>query len=143
VKVYTAGLSKKSAREYKKDRYKTFNIDTGPKPSPSLQPDDLRWRSILELSDYPEFDLIIDTFGEQLYSTHPEGNFAKISVEIFEAYIRAVIKKLLPGGRAFLCPVYIDTDAWFTPLIKKELGVEINDRWQGIEITKINKNLEK
>lgn len=79
VEVFTTGLKKSTAR-----------IEARRK----LHKNDLKWRSVRQLSDFEEFDLILDTLGEFLYGTEykPEK----------ESYIMAVIKKLKPGGMASL-----------------------------------------
>lgn len=82
VKVYTTGLSKKTAKEQNPDLHRK---------------NDLRWRSIRELSDFEEFDLILDTYGEAHYGTNKK--LYDISPET-EKYIDTVIKKLRPGGHA-------------------------------------------
>ncbi|GEM_PF-1759737 len=94
VIVYSTGLSKKAARKYRKD-----NV-MGP-----LDRRDLKWRSVYELSDYPEFDLIIDSFGEQWYTVdrnivEPEDGLNNLS-----DYLTVISKKLLPHGIASIATV--------------------------------------
>lgn len=66
-----------------------------------MHANDGKWRSILEMTDYPEFDLIIDTYGELFYTDDVSyfkcdfsGNFYKVCC--------AALKKLYPGGRLFV-----------------------------------------
>ncbi len=97
VEVFTTGLSKKAAQEARRRESSLIEI-TGSthieEPlSQKLHPNDLKWRSILQLRDYPEFDLIIDTFGEYNYSVKNETDSKK--------YLQAVASKLKgPGSRA-------------------------------------------
>jgi len=93
VRVFSTGLSKKIAKDYRKKNKL--------KENQKLHPDDLKWRSILELSNFEEFDLIIDTFGEYNYGI--SESFTKNAAEGRAAsYLTAVIKKLKPGGQASL-----------------------------------------
>ena len=82
VEVFTTGLRKKAAKERR--------ILSG--VSPKLHQNDLKWRSVSELHDFPEFDLIIDSYGE-----------ARWGVDDFEEvrdYLVSISQKLLPGGHA-------------------------------------------
>jgi SAM-dependent methyltransferase len=81
VKVYSTGLRKATAE-----------FSSALSGQGRLHQDDLKWRSTLQLSDYPEFDLIIDTVGEFTYGTPTEADRRK--------YIEAVMAKLKPGGQA-------------------------------------------
>lgn len=87
VKVYSTGLSKQAANAHRKE-----------KGYFKMHPDDLKWRSILELSDFEEFDLIIDTFGELGYALW--GKETEEAISILKRYLMAVIRKLNPGGFA-------------------------------------------
>lgn len=94
VEVYSTGLSKKMAHKHRGEGIKDV-------PIPKLHPNDLKWRSILELRDGEEFDLILDSYGEQLYTTQlVESGHAE-----FLKYLEAVVKKLKPGGLASIYPV--------------------------------------
>lgn len=65
--------------------------------SETLDPRDGKWRSILQMqSDKPEFDMIIDTCGELLYSDDENRP------EIFEMTFEACIVKLNPGGKLYI-----------------------------------------
>lgn len=93
VKVYTTGLRKQPARMFRRGtNYLT------PELSQTIHPDDLKWRSILELRNFPEFDLIIDTYGEQYHGT-------AVDSKKFALYIQAIIAKLQPGGIASISPL--------------------------------------
>jgi hypothetical protein len=105
VEVCSTGLSKQAAREYRKRE----NL-------PPLHKDDLKWRSIQELSDYPEFGLIIDTYDEQYYRSrqhlgflYVDGSFGLSSISEWYKHIGQVTKKLLPGGYATIAPVCFAT----------------------------------
>ena len=120
INVYTTGLRKKAAQifrgalatedqtEYKSP--KSFKMDV------PLHKNDLKWRSIIELSDVPEFDLICDTVGEFLYSTELSEKEKKgtkttehFSRQRIKKYLEIVVKKLLPGGHASIA--YIPQEA--------------------------------
>ncbi len=87
VEVFTTGLKKKAV---KKEMERVGE-------SIKLNKNDLKWRSVLELHDFPEFDLMIDTAGEALYSL----SFKKgATLDDAAKYFNAVASKLLPGGHA-------------------------------------------
>lgn len=94
VEVFTTGIAKKPVRDFRKKITAAAKAGTIHAPQPlataerALPDNYLRWRSIEQLSDFPEFDLIIDTIGEFDYTKHP--------VE----YWTALIKKLAEGGFA-------------------------------------------
>ena len=102
VKVYTTGLSKRTARFKNPDQHS----------------DDLKWRSVRQLSRFEEFDLIIDTYGEAAYGvgrprrSDPEGDPPEM-----EQYLEAVIEKLNPGGIASI----VTNIDWHPEHIKMEL----------------------
>lgn len=115
VEVFSTGLSKKSARDYRKSE-KNVNF------AKNLHPQDLKWRTILELSDFEEFDLIIDTFGEQANLI-----YKKDAVKSFEKYLRAVLAKLKKGGWASIYPIHILDESQYkteTEEIISRLGKE-------------------
>lgn len=89
VRVYTTGLRKRLAKKVREKR------------GGRLDKDDLRWRSILQLRDFPEFDLILDTWGEFYYTDDKNK----------QKYLDAVIKKLLPNGFACIAPIDLDVSA--------------------------------
>jgi len=136
VDVYSTGLSKQAAREYRKK-----------KELPKLGKNDLKWRSIQELSDYPEFNLIIDTYGEAYY--RPFFNMTKTNLsemhtfpDEFYKHLEQVIKKLLPGGYATITPLRLLTskiDRSIINTIEQKFGVSIyweNDKSITIKIKK-------
>jgi SAM-dependent methyltransferase len=96
VKVFSTGLSRDNA-QYFRDKY----AKEGPSP---IHKDDLKWKSVVELSDFEEFDLIVDSFGEFTYMI--EGVYGK-NEEIFkkiEKYLTVIARKLKPGGIAYIAP---------------------------------------
>ncbi|MEI7510738.1 MAG: hypothetical protein WCJ84_01125 [Candidatus Peregrinibacteria bacterium] len=99
IRVFTTGLCKKPYREFRRKYAQTyanngfFQEDISQKP----HRDDLQWRSLSQLSDFPEFDIILDTYGEHMYACDTN--------ETFEQYFRMVAKKLLPGGHASISPL--------------------------------------
>lgn len=121
IKVYTTGLRKQSAELLRASlKQKSAEDAGGLEPfemSSRLHKDDLKWRSILQLSDYPEFDLIVDTFGEFEYANiqkyeiylreakYKKGDkendaYGKEYGDRVEQYLNAVVNKLLPCGKA-------------------------------------------
>ena len=112
VQVYSTGLRKQPARIF---RRKVNEYDEN--ISRKLHHDDLKWRSVLQLSDFPEFDLIIDTYGEQYYGRSDE--------DTFEMYLRAIIAKLNQGGLASITPIEQGTKRNILEKIKKETGISI------------------
>lgn len=72
--------------------------------SDKIDPRDAKWRSILQIqSSKPEFDIIIDTYGELLYS------YDKTRPEIFEMIFEACIAKLNKGGKLYIARLNHDT----------------------------------
>lgn len=96
VDVYTTGLRKQAAVKLRSaltdntSEYFKMPKDISIDAKPHRQ--DLKWRSILQLSDYEEFDLIVDTAGEFAYAARDR--------ESINRYVAAVVHKLLPGGKA-------------------------------------------
>lgn len=144
INVYTTGLIKKAAKtfrgalategctEYKPP--KNFHMDV------PLHKNDLKWRSIIELSDVPEFDLICDTVGEFLYSTELYGK-EKNGVEPAEhysrqrikEYIEIVVKKLLPGGHASIAYIPEDAILYIDPVLDEIRAENKNIKFNLIE----------
>lgn len=91
ISVCTTGLTKKYAKDSLWHR------------KGLLTQNDLKWRSVVELSNYPEFDLILDTFGEQYY-------FEKEKREIVFLYLDAIAAKLREGGIASIAPFLVAPD---------------------------------
>ncbi len=101
VEVFSTGLSKKIARGHRKE-YKSEGEER-------LHPNDLKWRSVLELSDFPEFDLIVDTMGEFAYGVRDIKDYdayMENNPEKAIEYITALIKKLKPGGFASIATAF-------------------------------------
>lgn len=64
-----------------------------------IHPNDRKWRSIVQMRDFPEFDMIIDSYGEITYSAPvSEGD----DPTLFQLTMRAALAKLLPGGDLFV-----------------------------------------
>ncbi len=89
LKVFSTGIKKGIAEETRKN--------LGLK---KLHSNDLRWRSIKELSDYPEFHLIYETFGELHYSAQRLAELEKSLI--------LICKKLMPGGFASISTLHPD-----------------------------------
>jgi hypothetical protein len=136
VDVYSTGLSKQAAREYRKKE-----------SLPKLHKNDLKWRSIQELSDYPEFGLIIDTYGEAFYRTteHIRLNEEEIGLGVdllkeFYKHIEQIVKKLLPGGYATLYPVDFANEGERESVVKKIIDdFGVNAYYMGRETLKLEK----
>lgn len=88
IRVFTTGLSKKAAMRSRKHVNPEIVPNITEMPV-RLKKDDLKWRSVSQLTDSPEFDLIVDTLGEGYYR---EGDIA--------GYADAIVAKLAPGGMA-------------------------------------------
>ena len=90
-----------------------------------LHPNDLKWRSIKELSNYEEFDLIIDTYGEFAYSTGANMDLQPIngvSTERVFDHLFFIAAKLKPGGTAYLYPIEFG-DSYSKQKFKSELDL--------------------
>ncbi len=96
VEVFSTGLSKEVALAHRKKNK--------PVGEHELHPNDLKWYSILQLSDFEEFDLIIDTFGEYYYNVKQGGFNSDENYADTLDHLTAVIKKLKPGGLASIVP---------------------------------------
>lgn len=95
VNVYTTGLRKAAAKGYLrklKNGELLTKIPTGLDVPSSLHPNDLKWRSVLELEDFPEFDLMVDSVGEFAWGCPSD--------EDVKRYCLAVIQKLVKDGMA-------------------------------------------
>ncbi len=89
LKVYSTGLVKRAAQQLRGE----FRFS-------KLHKNDLNWRSIKELSDFPEFHLIYETFGEVNYSAN--------RLNSLEDYLILICKKLMPGGFASISSINYD-----------------------------------
>lgn len=87
LKVFSTGIKKGIAKETRQN--------LGLK---KLHCNDLRWRSIKELSDYPEFHLIYETYGELHYSAQRLAELEKSLI--------LICKKLMPGGFASISTLH-------------------------------------
>jgi hypothetical protein len=105
VEVYSTGLNKRVGN----------SIRRGELQRGKMHHNDLKWSSIFQLSKYPEFDLILDTYGEQFY--HTEQAVADFHVKLnthdqlrkLYRYLEAVVVKLNDGGHASI--VSIETES--------------------------------
>jgi hypothetical protein len=148
VEVYSTGLSKKAAIGYRKHQKETYDLspiesDLNPPLSSKLHPNELKWRSVKELSDFEEFDLIIDTYGEAFYSKKIYGHASeKLTQERmleFSTYLSIVVKKLKPGGIISIAPCSIKDFIDTTEELGKKLGVKIH--FIGGDVCRITKPL--
>lgn len=127
VEVFSTGLSKKIAKKVrasmveKKDEWKWL--------PPKLDRNDLKWRSVKQLSDYQEFHLIVDTFGEHYYDVYAKNKGTKDKFDKLELYLTIIAKKLLPGGMASIKGgvFYSDEDQYqyLKARLEKNLGMQI------------------
>lgn len=92
VNVFSTGLHKRGVKRVRRLQ----NM----KP---LHKQDLRWHSILELSDVEEFDLILETYGE-LNHCHLIGESMRGDRWFNDFYLKLIVSKLRPGGVASLAP---------------------------------------
>lgn len=86
LKVYSTGLVKRTAQQQRAN----FKLE-------QLHRNDLKWRSVKQLSDFPEFHLIYETFGELKYSAN--------SLKSLKEYLTLICKKLMPGGFASIARI--------------------------------------
>jgi len=97
VRVFSTGAHKHSVeKNRRKNRWKGVTNDIVNLQS-KLHPNDLKWHSILELSDFSEFDLMIDSYGEFNYAPQNDSEFLEL--------LEIVIKKLKPGGMFSMSPI--------------------------------------
>ncbi len=73
--------------------------------SADIHPNDRKWRSIVQMANFPEFDMIIDTFGEIRYSS---SSSEEGGARLFELTMRAALLKLQPGGNLYIADVNED-----------------------------------
>jgi protein-L-isoaspartate O-methyltransferase len=103
VRVYTTGIRKEMAKLIR-NQPEIFGRKVSTEAeslikNKKLKKDDLKWRSIRQLSDYQEFDLILSTYGEMFYE---EGSDHDKSVPDL---LEMAIKKLKVGGLISISPV--------------------------------------
>ncbi|HEV7702132.1 MAG TPA: hypothetical protein VGO63_01655 [Candidatus Paceibacterota bacterium] len=98
VIVYSTGLSKQAV----KNERKQLRNENYHKVSEKLNPRDLKWRSIKQLSNCEEFDLIIDTYGEYYYDVYEKhrNSTSQEKAKAFENYLTIISSKLKPNGIA-------------------------------------------
>lgn len=94
VKVFSTGLSKEDAQ-----RFRDTHLDTS---NSKLHNNDLKWKSIVELSDFEEFDLILDSFGEFTYMLEGVVGDDQEVFKRIEDYFRIIARKLNRGGVAYI-----------------------------------------
>ena len=99
----------------------------------TLHPHDAKWNSIEELSDFPEFDLIIDSQGEMLYAGGTGAAFFPKG-DSTQTKLICAIKKLNPGGQLFISRIH-ERHRGLTPerrqQIESDYGVIIEDNKEG------------
>lgn len=94
----------------------------------TMHPNDAKWRSLREMRDFPEFDLIIDTYGEFYYASI-ESSVDASRKHLFDDLFEAAIKKLRPGGQLYMSPLDDATTNKLRMRIKQmenEMGVTID-----------------
>ncbi len=110
----------------------------------SLHPNDGKWNSVVELSDFPEFDLIVDSEGEIIYAG---GTGVKFFPKADSTQVKLIcaIKKLNAGGQLFVSRIH-ERHRHLTPerirKIETQYGVIIEDNKKALfpralKITKI------
>lgn len=126
VRVYTTGLTKESPRKMREailaDGVTSSNISGKNDFDISLEnhKDDLKWRTVTELRNFPEFDLIIDTIGEYEYNANNLGK------EYEERYFNAIVAKLLPGGKASVTYFHEDEKDYVEKTLSKHNDIIFN-----------------
>jgi hydroxymethylpyrimidine pyrophosphatase-like HAD family hydrolase len=111
-----------------------------------LHTDDLKWRSIRELTDFPEFDLIIETNGEFYYSygterrkksavkDFDEKKFVETIFDSLYEQIRIRFAKLKKGGMASIYPILFPSKT-IIPKIEEKLKQEYGEDSVKMEIS--------
>ncbi len=135
VEVYGTGISKSSLKKRKawiiRD-IKSGAIEMDPaqkeqllsETDGTLHPNDAKWNSVEELSDSPEFDLIVDSEGEIVYAGGTgAGFFAK--VDSTQRKLICAIKKLNPGGQLFVSRIH-ERHKGLTPERRQEISATYN-----------------
>lgn len=138
VDVFSTGLSKRTVKDYLKQQI--------PETKKRFHPNDFKWRSILELSDFEEFDLIVDTYGELFISVLKQRyEYTAEAFERLSSYLGAIVKKLKPGGLASIVPgmgleyLFFPENADILQSLEKEAGVKIKHTHDFLAI-RIEKN---
>jgi SAM-dependent methyltransferase len=124
IKVFSTGISKRAAKEArKKDGLSR------------LHSNDLKWRSIEELKDKQEYDLILSSYGEIFYGTKPNPQNATVEKELepkLYTKLKKIMMKLNDGGIACFGPA---KDLNTIKNILKKLSVELNFKYDFRAIT--------
>src|SRR3989339_1085691 len=118
IKVFTTGLRKKIAKNYRRNR----NLK-------NLSKDDLKWRSILELKHQDEqghpteeFDLIVNTWGEFPY-VFEDSSTGLLNTDNLErklnSFFGMIISKLHQGGLASIFPVSTQHSVYVSKELEK------------------------
>lgn len=101
IKIFSSGLSKTTAERYRR------SLGMG-----KLNPNDIILQSITQMTDFPEFDLIIDTYGE-FTSLQNEDEYKQ------KIYFVALFAKL--KGYASLFPCFFkEIPAWLDALAREK-----------------------
>ena len=88
----------KTKSEFKEPETKDYLLKALQK---DIHPNDRKWRSIVEMRDFPEFDMIIDTYGELKYSSAGKDIYDQ-GERLFDLTMKAALLKLLPGGDLYI-----------------------------------------
>lgn len=120
VEVFTTGLKKKAAKMARAKEGLSEKLDKN----------DLKWRSILQLHDFPEFDLMVDTFGEFFMGDKTlEGQMV---------YITTVIKKMALGGHASIWAGYLHHKIINSDILRK-MEIENGVKIEFVELSRVLK----
>ncbi|HPV70900.1 MAG TPA: hypothetical protein PKY08_03360 [Candidatus Magasanikbacteria bacterium] len=141
VAVYTTsafGSSEKTRKELvEKKKTATKNKEA------KLHKLDAYKTSIGDFRDFPEFDLIIDTYGEMYYT---QGNFTNSDAQEkvgFKEKIDMVIKKLQEGGRLFLGKVSEDLFIYLWSLDSQPQFKDVKVTFNGLSKKEWTEELKK
>lgn len=116
VEVYGTGINKASLQ--KRKRWMIRDVQAGKtemdpiekeqllsETDGTLHPNDAKWNGIEELSDFPEFDLMVDSEGEMIYAGGTGvGFFPK--ADRTQSKLVFAIRKLNPGGQLFISRIH-------------------------------------
>jgi SAM-dependent methyltransferase len=133
VEVYGTGINKSSLknrkakiiRNIKDEKIKMDEADKEQilsETDGTLHPNDAKWNSIEELSNFPEFDLIVDSEGEIVYAGGTGVGFFPKG-DSTQAKLICAIKKLNPGGQLYISRIH-ERHRDLTPVRKQELSAQ-------------------
>lgn len=116
VEVYGTGINKASLKKRKEEiirdiRDGTIEMDQAEREQllsetdGTLHPNDAKWNSVEELSDFPEFDLIVDSEGEMIYAGGTGVGFFPKGDSTQEKLFCA-IRKLNPDGQLYISRIH-------------------------------------